>query len=119
MGVWRIADNIDIYANWNYHSGNWMTVPTHIYNNVGVFDKVYTAPNNVNLPDYHRLDFGANFRKTTSKGNERIWNIGVYNAYCRKNVVFVTIKERKDRSLYGEGKAIFPILPSFSYTLKF
>lgn len=119
MGLWKITDVIDLYANWNYNSGGWMTVPTHIYNPGEVFDRVYTAPNNVNLPDYHRLDLGANFRKTTRRGNESIWNIGVYNAYCRKNVVFVAISEREDKSLYGEGRAIFPIIPSFSYTLKF
>ena len=119
MGLWKITDGIDLYANWNYNSGGWMTVPTHIYNPGEVFDRVYTAPNNVNLPDYHRLDLGANFRKTTRRGNESIWNIGVYNAYCRKNVVFVAISEREDKSLYGEGRAIFPIIPSFSYTLKF
>ena len=119
MGLWKVTDKIDIYANWNYNSGGWMTVPTHIYNPGEVFDRVYTAPNNVNLPDYHRLDLGANFRKITKRGNERIWNIGIYNAYCRKNVVFVAISERDDKSLYGEGRAIFPIIPSFSYTLKF
>ena len=119
MGLWKVTDKIDIYANWNYNSGGWMTVPTHIYNPGEVFDRVYTAPNNVNLPDYHRLDLGANFRKTTKRGNERIWNVGIYNAYCRKNVVFVAISERDDKSLYGEGRAIFPIIPSFSYTLKF
>ena len=119
MGVWRITDRIDLYANWNYNSGGWMTVPTHIYNPGEVFDRIYTEPNNVNLPDYHRLDLGANFRKTTKRNNESIWNIGIYNAYCRKNVVFVAISEREDKSLYGEGRAIFPIIPSFSYTLKF
>lgn len=119
MGLWKVTEGIDIYANWNYNSGGWMTVPTHIYNPGYVFDRIYTAPNNVNLPDYHRLDLGANFRKTTRRGNESIWNIGIYNAYCRKNVVFVAISERDDKSLYGEGRAIFPIIPSFSYTIRF
>lgn len=119
MGVWKINDRIDIYANWNYNSGGWMTVPTHIYNSGLVFDRIYTSPNNVNLPDYHRLDLGANFRKTTRRGNESIWNIGIYNVYCRKNVVFVAVSERDDKSLYGEGRAFFPIIPSFSYTFRF
>ena len=96
-----------------------MTVPTLIYNPGEVFDRIYTRPNNVNLPDYHRLDLGANFRKVSKGGKEHIWNIGIYNAYCRKNVVFVSIDEREDKSLYGTGRAIFPIIPSFSYTLKF
>lgn len=118
-GRWEISRATSVYASWNYNSGGWMTVPTHIYNPGEVFDRVYTSPNNVNLPDYHRLDLGANFRRTTKRGNEVIWNIGIYNAYCRKNVVFVAVEERDDKSLYGTGRAIFPIIPSFSYTLRF
>ncbi len=118
-GRWKISEAVDVYATWNYNSGGWMTVPTHIYNPGETFDRVYTKPNNVNLPDYHRLDLGANFRRTTKRGNEVIWNVGIYNAYCRKNVVFVAVDEREDGSLYGTGRAIFPIIPSFSYTLRF
>lgn len=119
MGSWKVCRAVDLYASWNYHSGNRMTVPTHIYNPGEVFDRIYTSPNNVKLPDYHRLDLGANFRKVSKKGLEHVWNIGIYNAYCRKNVVFVAVEEREDKSLYGTGRAIFPIIPSFSYTLKF
>lgn len=43
---------------------------------------IYEMPNNVSLPAYHRLDLGINFRKTTKRGFERIWNISLYNAYC-------------------------------------
>ena len=119
MGCWKVSRTVELYASWNYSSGGWMTVATHIYNPGEVFNRVYTRPNNVNLPDYHRLDLGANFRKTSRNGLRHIWNIGVYNAYCRKNVVFVAVNEREDKSLYGTGRAIFPIIPSFSYTLKF
>lgn len=120
MGIWKVRDGIDIYANWNYNSGGWMSAPTHIFHpDEDIFDRVYTAPNNINLPDYHRLDLGINFIKTTRRGNERTWNIGIYNAYCRKNVVFVAIDQKEDNSLYGTGRAIFPIIPSFSYSLKF
>lgn len=119
MGSWKVSRTVDLYAGWNYNSGGWMTVPTHIYNPGEVFDRIYTKPNNVNLPDYHRLDIGANFRKVSRRGNEHIWNIGIYNVYCRKNVVFVAVEERDDKTLYGTGRAIFPIIPSFSYTIKF
>ena len=118
-GSWKVSRTVELYASWNYNSGGWMTVATHIYNPGEVFDRIYTEPNNVNLPDYHRLDLGANFRKTSRKGLRHIWNIGIYNAYCRKNVVFVAVNEREDKTLYGTGRAIFPIIPSFSYTLKF
>ena len=119
IGGWKLSKTVELYASWNYHSGNRMTVATHIYNPGEVFDRIYTQPNNVILPDYHRLDLGANFRKISKKGLEHVWNISVYNVYNRKNVVFVSVNERDDKSLYGTGRAIFPVIPSFSYCLKF
>ncbi len=119
MGEWKVCKAVEFYASWNYHSGNRMTVALHIYNPGEVFDRIYTEPNNVVLPDYHRLDIGVNFRKISAKGLEHVWNIGIYNVYNRKNVVFVAVSEREDKSLYGTGRAIFPIIPSFSYCLEF
>ena len=80
---------------------------------------VYEKPNNISLAAYHRLDLGINFRRTTKKGNERIWNISVYNAYCRMNPFTAKIVVMPDGTYRGKATAIFPILPSFSYTYKF
>ena len=44
---------------------------------------IYEMPNNVSLPAYHRQDLGIIFRNTTKRGFVRIWNISLYNAYCR------------------------------------
>ena len=80
---------------------------------------IYESPNNVSLPAYHRLDLGINFRKTTKRGFERIWNVSMYNAYCRMNPLYATVKQNKDGTFTGKGQGMFPIIPSFSYTLKF
>ena len=74
----------------------------------------YTAPNNVSLPDYHRLDAGFNFHKTTRRGNEAIWNLSIYNVYCRMNALVVWSTQDKFEAL-----GLLPIIPTFSYTLKF
>jgi hypothetical protein len=109
-----------MYASWNYTSGNRMTVPSQIIGS----EIYYTSPYNHKLPDYHRLDIGFNFRKTTKRGNESIWNLSIYNAYCRLNPMFYMTNTITD--IYGENKrivlkqcAMIPILPSFSYTLRF
>ena len=135
----RFSDRFDIYASWNFHSGNRMTVETvHSEDRVVVNsyltafspmwnNGLYEVPNNLELPDYHRLDIGMNFRKETKRGNERIWNISVYNAYCRLNPVFAVISTTDkitgetlpDGQFHCTGTALIPILPSFSYTLKF
>ena len=135
----RFSDRFDIYASWNFHSGNRITVETVHSEDRSVFNSYLTAfspqwsngfyevPNNLELPDYHRLDIGMNFRKETKRGNERIWNISVYNAYCRLNPVFAVIsttdkitgESLPDGQFLCTGTALIPILPSFSYTLKF
>ena len=76
-----------------YRSGDRATVPTQYVNGPsfpGTPDSsepelIYEKPNNITLPAYHRLDLGVNFRRITKRGFERIWNISVYNAYCRMN----------------------------------
>jgi hypothetical protein len=116
----RFTGKFEMYASWNYTSGNRMTVPSQIIGS----EIYYTSPYNHKLPDYHRLDIGFNFRKTTKRGNESIWNLSIYNAYCRLNPMFYMTNTITD--IYGENKrivlkqcAMIPILPSFSYTLRF
>lgn len=131
----RFSKRIDVYAAWTYRSGDRATAPTQYIekpdfpgipaeNHSNTFDTdtpqlVYEKPNNLTLPAYHRLDIGVNFRKTTKRGFERIWNLSLYNAYCRMNTFYTQVEQRPDGSFKGKGFGLFPILPSFSYTLKF
>jgi outer membrane receptor for ferrienterochelin and colicin len=123
----NFSSRIEAYASWSYHTGNRMTVPQQQVNapvipGIGgesASEWIYEQPNNVSLPAYHRLDLGVNFRSTTHRGHERIWNISVYNAYCRINPLYGKVQEMPDGSFKGKATGMFPILPSFSYTLKF
>lgn len=123
----KFNDRIDAYASWNYRSGNRITLPSQQVDapvlsgvertNEGML--VYEMPNNVSLPAYHRLDVGINFRKTTKRGFERIWNVSLYNAYCRMNPLYATVQQNPDGTFVGKAHGVFPVIPSFSYTLKF
>lgn len=123
----KFNNRIDAYSAWTFRSGDRATVPTQYVNgpsfpevpDSGEPELVYGKPNNITLPPYHRLDVGVNFRRTTKKGFERIWNVSVYNAYCRMNPLYTKIERLPDGSFRGKGIGIFPIIPSFSYTLKF
>ena len=108
----RFTDRFEMYLGWNWHSGDRYTVATQVSPSTGA--AYYTAPNNVSLPDYHRLDVGFNFHKTTKRGNESVWNLSIYNAYCRMNALIVW--EYQDKF---EALGLIPIVPTFSYTLKF
>ena len=47
---------------------------------------------------------------------------GVYRmltAYCRMNAFYTRIERLPDGGFRGKGFGIFPIIPSFCYTLKF
>ena len=124
----RFTKRFEIYGGWVYHSGNRMTVgsqgrywgtfenydgtPYHSYS------KVYTEPNNLKMPDYHRLDVGMNFIKQRPDGKVRTWNFSVYNAYCRLNTIYAEV-DIEDGKYVGRSYGIIPIIPTFSYTLKF
>lgn len=130
MGTRKLGKRCEVYASWNFHSGGWVTAESH-----GIWSEelgsypinFYEKPNNIKIPDYHRLDIGFNFRKTTKRGNESIWNLSVYNVYCSMNpfVVYTnyaydfTKENLSGLSYIGEAFGIIPIIPSFSYTLKF
>lgn len=123
----RFSRKIEMYAAWTFHTGDRVTVATQQVEEPaipGVNDKpntqwVYETANNVVLPAYHRLDLGVNFRHFTRHGHERIWNVSLYNAYCRMNPLYAKIEEKPTGGYIGKATGIFPIIPSFSYTLKF
>lgn len=128
-GLYRFK-NMELYVAWIYRSGDRMTLPTQRVNCPWLPDvdlpqlgpeeiQVAEYPNNIKLPDYHRMDIGLNFNHTTKRGFQRIWNVSFYNVYCRLNPLFTEIVQQKDGSYKGHSKGYIPIIPSFSYTLKF
>lgn len=134
----RFSRKVEAYAAWTYHTGDRTTAPTQEVESPVFPDQapagsqlpvwidrlpntqwVYEKLNNVRLPAYHRLDIGMNFRHFTKRGHERIWNVSVYNAYSRMNPLYVEVEQKKNGGYVGKATGIFPIIPSFSYTLKF
>lgn len=123
----KFSKRFEIYGAWLYHSGNRMTIvsqgkyrgtpymhgmPFHS------FGGVYSSPNNIKLPDYHRLDLGMNFIKVRPDGKVRTWNFSIYNVYCRLNTVYAYMSVENGKYI-GRSYGIIPIIPTMSYTLKF
>ena len=127
----KFTKRFEVYGAWNWRSGSRITVESHYVHDPAapngdypIYNSVYSEPNNMQLPDYHRLDLGLNFHKTTKRGNQSIWNLSIYNAYCRTNIVFAYVSGEYDDQgnlikYVGEGLGLIPIIPTFSYTLKF
>ena len=117
----KFSDRFDMYIGWHYHSGDRITVPDQIMGT----DTYHTSPYNHKMSDYHRLDLGFNFHRTTKRGNEGIWNITLYNAYCRMNPMYAELEyympsyDRPENKTRFVEIAAIPIIPSFNYTLRF
>jgi hypothetical protein len=77
--------------------------------------------NNVRIAAYHRLDLGISFIKQKKNGMVRTWNISVLNAYNKLNPFYYYVNKYSDNSATAQltGTAILPLMPGFSYSLKF
>ena len=138
-GMHKFSDKIDVSASWVFSTGQAVTLGFHEYASAdspsydyGIYRPVtypyISSRNNFRYNNYHRLDLGINFHKITRRGNQRTWNISLYNAYCRMNPFHVSVwnesyidpesgTEKSKRVLKQE--TLFPIIPSVSYTIKF
>ena len=122
---YRFGKGTCLYAEWLYHSGNRLTLPTQYVSfpdlgEGGSQDFLYDVPNNVSAPAYHRLDIGVDLHHRTKGGHERIWNWSIYNAYCHLNTMWVDVKYDSNwGTMHAKAKGYIPIIPSFSYTYKF
>lgn len=136
FGNYAISKKIDFAFTWNFASGYYCTLPSGMYKGNGdiagtyfydyfLGEKIpdegfidnYTSVNNVKMPLYHRMDLSFNFKKVRKSG-ERIWNIGIYNIYNRKNPYYIywEVKEGK-REL--KQFSLFQMIPGITYNYKF
>ncbi|TXC81324.1 TonB-dependent receptor [Luteibaculum oceani] len=132
-GLWNFAKNKSFSWAFTLASGYRFTAPRGSYflgsnyqgnefNNwyANRFDiEVYSDRNGEVMPIYHRLDIAYESKKVKKKG-ERIWKIGLTNAYNRVNPIFVDtwgldLNESNKADAYG----LIPILPSFKWTRTF
>jgi len=132
---YQINPRIDIAATFVYGTGTRATLASQTYYDpeVGYTVEYISERNNYKMPDYHRLDLGANFHFPHKKSRavcedcavgksawlrdaEHILNVSVYNAYCHDNP-YLMIPDETGNRLYQVS--LFPIMPSLSYTFKF
>ena len=138
----KIKRNIQFSATWVYGTGNPFTLAVGKYkmmpevinelineSNYLNYGQVYNDLNSYRMRAYHKLDVGINFIKKVKRG-ERTWNISIYNLYNRQNPYYyyldTTVQyDQKGMEIPGSAKTVlkqqsyFPIIPSFSYSLKF
>lgn len=137
----KFSERIDIGAVWVYGTGLAYTLPTQVYQPLPEADifqdfeeegeegeeenentdpniKYIGSRNNQRVPTYHRLDLSVNLHKELKWG-ERSWSFGVYNAYNRKNPFSVSALRQANGTTKLQQTSLIPVLPYFSYHLKF
>ena len=119
VASWHFAKNWNVFANWNYHSGNRITLPSHFIEKDGSRTYIYDAPYNTQLPAYHRLDVGLDWAKTFGNGHNLSINLSVYNAYNHLNASLAFLESHEDGTFSGMAYGLIPIIPTISATYKF
>lgn len=126
-----LDEKFDIGAVWVYGTGNAVSLPIEQYpmiefpsmpqynydyqeNNVQYYD----GRNGFRMPAYHRLDLSFNMHKKLKKAT-RTWSIGIYNVYNRKNPYYLYFGYDEQGRKRLTQISLFPIIPSFSYSLTF
>ncbi|MEM0998388.1 MAG: TonB-dependent receptor [Bacteroidota bacterium] len=125
----KFNEKVDIGLVWVYGTGNAVTLGQERYlgltdlSGPSIFDGLdevenIGSRNNYRIPSYHRLDLGVNLHKQLRK-YKRTWSFGLYNAYSRQNPFFLyfAFNQSNERRLYQ--LALFPVIPSVSYSFKF
>lgn len=114
-------------VSWTALSGNYITVPNrYVLTTVPGLGggrpqqsvvALSEVANNFQTPVYHRLDVSFDFIKRR-RTYFRKWSIGFFNAYNRRNpALYFDRYNGSERRLLGI--ALFPLIPSVSYQMKF
>ncbi len=120
VALYQLSSQWELSATWRYNTGQALTAPSAKYEIDGTTWYYFAERNGYRAPAYHRLDIGATYTKELSRAT-RIWTFGLYNAYGRYNP-FTIHFEDDDKKTSGSKAvltALFGIVPSVSFTLKF
>ena len=132
---YKFNKKVDVSATWVFSSGNALTLAMQRYPQAsdnpddyntavqGADLSYISSRNNFRMPNYHRLDIGANFHRTfKNKRLHRTLSVSVYNVYNRKNPYMLFVSNEHSYQGYGSSLmqlSLFPILPSVAYTFYF
>lgn len=126
----QLSNAISLNASWVLSTGTAFSFPVSEYiytlpNGEVVTVTNYGFKNQFRLPLYHRLDANVRFSFRTP-GLLHTLNVGVYNAYNRKNPLYYDlrtkfIKQGEDLKEIKEVVQVWllPALPSISYAIRF
>jgi outer membrane receptor for ferrienterochelin and colicin len=124
--TYKLNPRVEFSAAWVFSTGNALTLPSGKFVHAispGSFNQLdmldyYGDRNSFRMPNYHRLDLSATFKKE-KKWGQRKWSFGFYNTYNRRNPYF--IRQETD----GAGKKVlvqytlFPVIPFVAFGFEY
>jgi hypothetical protein len=105
-------------STFTWQSGRVATVPLFVaYANA---TPIYSLRNEYRLKPFHKMDIGFQYSFRNKGKVKQFLNVNLYNVYSRKNT-YAVIWGDINNTRIPEFKYLtaFPILPSFSYSIKF
>lgn len=118
--IFRLADRWSLSGSWIFMSGQPLTAPDVKYEIGGETCYYYSKRNAYKTPPVHRLDLSARY---SGEGRKLAyeWAFGIYNTYCRYNPFAVYFEDdaSKPSGTRAVVQAMYGLVPSVSYTLKF
>ena len=111
-------------SSWVFATGNPVTYPVAKYDVQGNTLFYYSERNSNRIPNYHRLDFSANynFRKNEHRKVKQSLNVSVYNVYARRNAYSIYFRQNEENPSVIEAtrlSIIGTIIPSITYNINF
>ena len=122
-----IAKRLKFNVVWIFMSGLPITVPIgkqeilKMTENQLIPDKevyIYSEQNAFRMKHYHRMDVAFHYIPKKRKRNSS-WSFSVYNVYNRRNPLFYKFYINNNGEITVQEPPFFPIIPAFSYHVKF
>lgn len=118
--IYALNDRWNLSGSWIFSSGQPLTAPDVKYQLDGTTYYYYSQRNGYRTPPTHRLDLSAVYTKKGKRLTTQ-WAFGIYNTYCRYNpyVIYFEDDPTKPSGTRAVQQALFGLIPSVSYTVKF
>lgn len=108
-------------ATWVYYTGNAITFPSGKYMIDENIVSYYSSRNGYRMPAYHRLDLGATLLLRERQKFRSELNIGLFNAYGRRNAYSILFRTNENNSQVTEAVKLylFSVIPSVTWNFRF
>jgi hypothetical protein len=128
--IQQLGKHWEISANWEFNTGNALTLATSSYEGGGEVSPYFPGPDYNNRIDNigerngfragnsHRLDLSFTYSKQ-KKWWTKSWNFSFYNVYNQRNPFYYYMRKSADTETRYLSRISIPIIPSVTYAIKF